>query len=97
MITLYQLVVSQCCNLVDKVCLGMGLFGDRFRRDGECWVKQQKPCQFFAKYVLPLNPELVDDYIQTTGDTDVGDIKPNYCECGTIIEKGKVKCKECKV
>ena len=72
LMTLHRLVDRQCCNLVSNVCLGVGLVWDRFREDrGECWVKNQLPCKFFTKCVLPLSPELTDDYIQITGDTAV--------------------------
>jgi hypothetical protein len=50
-----ELVKGECCNWVASRCIG---------KDSQpcCIIAQQKLCKFFAKYVLPLQPELEDKY-----------------------------------
>ena len=93
--SIYNLVDHECCNMVGGSCLGVDLFGKRFKEEGKCWIKEKEPCEFFSKCVLPIIPELTDEYIQVTNDTDVGEV--NHCaECGEAIPLSKVKCKKCK-
>jgi len=92
--TISDLINDECCNYTHNGCLGVHLSGGRFRTEGECWVKKKEACEFFTKCVLPLMPELTDEYIQTTNDTNVGDI--NHCECGNIIPPNSQKCRKCR-
>ena len=109
--TLLKLVEEQCCNLVGGKCLGVDLFGKRFKNEestiiiyqypyefeyknsGDCWIKENKPCDFFKKCVLPLAPELSEKYRKI--DSSIKEAK-RCSNCGNKIGNNERKCTICK-
>ncbi len=94
--TLLSLVKQQCCNFESDKCLGIDLFSNkRFKEEGGiCWIEEKKPCGFFAKCVLPLNPELTDEYNELVDNTE--EVESNSCSCGREIGIKERKCAICK-
>ena len=96
-ITLNSLVRNECCNLVQDSCLGVDLFGKRFRNEGECWIFNKNPCSFFTTSVLPLEPQLTEKYRKLTGDIRVESHESRFCECGEYeLRKRERYCPKCK-
>tara|TARA_Y100000294_G_scaffold148938_1_gene145547 strand:- start:145 stop:510 length:366 start_codon:yes stop_codon:yes gene_type:complete len=95
--TLNSLVRNECCNLVQGSCLGVDLFGKRFRSEGECWIFQKKPCTFFTTSVLPLEPQLTEKYRKLTKDIRVESHETRLCECGEYeLHKRERYCEKCR-
>ena len=96
-ITLNSLVRNECCNLVQDSCLGVDLFGKRFRNEGECWIFNKNPCSFFTTSVLPLEPQLTEKYRKLTKDTRVESHESRLCECGEYeLRRRERFCEKCR-
>ena len=96
-ITLTPFVKQECCNFVSDECLGIDLFGKRFRNQGICYIEEKKPCSFFASCVLPL--AIQNGYSNVVRQYEKIDqpIKIRTCECGVVLSKGRQYCDICKV
>jgi hypothetical protein len=50
-----KLIRKECCNMINGNCL--------LRKDSQCCIiGKQELCKFFARCVLPLQPELEASY-----------------------------------
>jgi hypothetical protein len=58
-----------------------------------CRIEEKKPCGFFAKCVLPLAPELTEQYSKL--DSSLLAYETKRCKCGQEIDSNKRKCATC--
>ena len=65
-----------------------------YKVSGSCWIEKGKPCSFFEKCVLPLAPELTEQYSKPDSSVLVHESK--RCKCGKEIDSNKRKCIDCK-
>lgn len=92
--TLINLVKQECANYVNSECIGVDLMKKMFNKTGVCWiVKDKKSCEYFKRYVLPLELSLTGDYNKI--DSSVGVIEVKRCKCGEKLEKFKQYCSKC--
>jgi|TARA_B100001964_G_scaffold97307_1_gene108895 hypothetical protein len=97
-ITLLTFVRQQCCNFIPNECLGVDLFGKRFRNQGVCHIVEKEPCLFFERCVLPVANQMgggnvVRQYQRVNGFELA---KTRYCECSVELLKNKKFCKKCR-
>ena len=96
-ISLASFVKQECANFVSSECLGVDVFGKRFRNEGECWIFNKNPCSFFTTSVLPLEPRLTEKYRKLTKDTRVESHESRLCECGEYeLHKRERYCEKCR-
>ncbi len=76
---LFKLVKEECCN---------------YNNSSNCWIKENKPCNHFKKCVLPLAPELSEEYMKIDSSIQVEETK--RCNCGNTIDSNERKCTTCK-
>lgn len=65
-----------------------------YQNAGLCWIQEGIPCDFFAQYVLPLNPELIDEYNELVRYAI--EVESKFCNCGREIAINERKCTICK-
>ncbi len=53
-VTLTSFLKQECCNFFSNECLGVDVFGKRFREQGICYIVEKTPCVYFVKCVLPV-------------------------------------------
>ncbi len=92
---------QECANLVNLECLGVSVFGKKFREQGACSILEDSPCLYFKICVLPLAEEKgYGDVIRQYGEIDKDSkplkLKVRKCECGQDIPKGKQLCGDCR-
>ena len=63
---------------------------------GSCWIEEKKPCPFFVKCVLPLAPELTEQYWKAIKDVSMQIEEVKSCSCGNKIYGNERKCIDCK-
>ena len=61
---------------------------------GECWIQEGISCDYFERKVLPLNPELIDEYKKLV--EYAVEVEPKTCSCGNKIGSNERKCNTCK-
>ena len=93
-ISLMTLVKQECCNFVSNECLGFDIYSKGFRSQGICHISEKRPCPYFEKCVLPLAPELTEQYSKPDSSVLVHESK--RCKCGKEIDSNKRKCIDCK-
>ena len=65
-----------------------------FNDSCECWIiKDKKPCEYFKRYVLPLEPSLNSQYNKIDNSVDIVDLR--RCKCGNVLEKHRRFCDKC--
>jgi len=65
-----------------------------YQNAGLCWIQAGMPCDYFEKYILPLNSEFIDEYNELVRYAiDVGS---KFCSCGREIGINERKCVTCK-
>ncbi len=99
--TLSSFVRQECADYVNSECLGIDVFGKRFREQGICWIMEQEPCVYFVRCVLPIAKErgygnVISAYQKIDIDSESKKIKVRNCECGESLPKGKQLCEECR-
>jgi hypothetical protein len=52
-----------------------------YQNAGLCWIQAGMPCDYFEKYILPLYPELIDEYNKLDAIEEVSE----FCNCGREI------------
>jgi hypothetical protein len=100
-ITLTSFVKQECCNFASDECLGIDVFGKRFRGQGICHVAEKEPCAYFLRCVLPVAKErgygnVISQYQKIDIDSELKDIKVRNCSCGVVLPKGKKFCEKCR-
>ena len=89
------LIKQECANLVNNECIGVLLNGKLFNDTYICHlIKDKKPCEYFKKCVLPLEPSLTEKYNEIDNTTSI--IESRTCKCGDTIVKFKRYCDKCK-
>lgn len=91
----------ECANFINLECLGVSVFGKKFREQGACFILEDKPCLYFKICVLPLAKErgyddVIDQYGEIDKDSTVSSFKVRKCECGQGMPKGKQMCEKCR-
>ena len=99
--TLASFVRHECADYVNSECLGIDVFGKRFREQGICFILENKPCVYFARCVLPIAKEkgygdVISRYQRIDINSKLLKIKVRKCECGQDIPKGKQICENCR-
>ena len=54
-VTLTSFVKHECANFISGECLGLDIHSKRFRNQGNCYITDRKPCDYFVRVVLPLS------------------------------------------
>jgi len=99
--TLSSFVKAECADYVNSECLGIDLFGKRFREQGICFILENKPCAYFVRCVLPIAKErgygdVISRYQEIDIDSKLMKFETRKCECGESLPKGKQLCEECR-
>ena len=100
-VTLASFVKLECCNFVSDECLGIDVFGKRFREQGICYIVEKKLCVYFLRCVLSIAKEkgygnVISQYQKIDIDAELKGIKVRNCSCGTELPKGKKFCDKCR-
>jgi hypothetical protein len=100
-IKLSAFVRQECADYVNSECLGIDVFGKRFREQGNCWIMEQEPCVYFVRCVLPIAKErgygnVISSYQKIDIDSEAKKNKVRNCECGESLPKGKQLCEKCR-
>ncbi len=100
-ISLASFVKQECCNFVSDECLGVDVFGKRFREQGICWIFKKKLCVFFARCVLPVAKDkgygnVISQYQKIDINSELKELKVRSCSCGVGLPKGKKLCEKCR-
>ena len=98
---LTKFVKQECANFINLECLGVSVFGKKFREQGACFILEDKPCLYFKMCVLPLVEEkgygdVIDQYEEIDKDSKSSKLKVRKCECGQDIAKSKQMCEKCR-
>ncbi len=99
--TLLSFVRQECANFCNSECLGIDVFGKRFREQGICFILENKPCVYFVRCVLPIAKDkgygdVISRYQRIDINSKLLKIKVRKCECGQDIPKGKQICENCR-
>ncbi len=98
--TLLNFAKKECCNFALDECLGVDVFGKRFRDQGVCCIEEEKPCKFFFKCVLPLAKKIgLDNVLLQYQEIESGSnlkAKARVCKCGAELPKGRRFCEKCR-
>ncbi len=99
--TLFSFVKAECADYVNSECLGIDVFGKRFREQGICFILENKPCAYFVRCVLPIAKErgygnVISSYQKIDIDSELKKIKVRNCDCGAGLPKGKKFCEKCR-
>jgi hypothetical protein len=65
-----------------------------YENSGDCRIIENKPCNYFKKYILPSAPELSEEYREIESSLQVKETK--RCNCGNKIDSNERKCITCK-
>ncbi len=100
-IKLSAFVKQECADYVNSECLGIDVFGKKFREQGSCFILENKPCAYFVRCVLPIAKErgygdVISRYQEIDIDSKLMKYKTRKCECGQDIPKGKQICENCR-
>ncbi len=100
-IKLSAFVKQECANFSNSECLGIDVFGKRFRKQGICFILENKPCAYFVRCVLPIAKErgyckVISSYQKIDIDSKLMKFETRKCECGIAIQKGKQICENCR-
>ncbi len=98
---LAKFVKQECANFINLECLGVSVFGKKFREQGTCSILEGKPCLYFKICVLPLTEargygDVISQYEKIDKDSKSLNFKVRKCECGQGIPKGKQACEKCR-
>ncbi len=99
--TLLSFVRQECANFINSECLGIDVFGKRFREQGNCYILESKPCGYFVRCLIPLAKtkgygDVIAAYQKSDIDSKLIKFKTRKCECGADIPKGKQTCENCR-
>ena len=99
--TLSSFVKQECANFVSGECIGIDVFGKRFRDQGICYIVEKRLCVYFVRCVLPRAKEngcgnVISQYQKIDIDSELKDLKVRSCSCGVEIPKGKKFCEKCR-
>lgn len=94
-----QLARDECANFNRNGCLGIrpeSLFGRTLPSMPlqSCRLMTSERCDYFEKLVLPLSPEVSDEYFGARGL--IPKKIARRCECGEALKKHQRLCDKCK-
>jgi hypothetical protein len=100
-IKLSAFVKQECADYVNSECLGIDVFGKKFREQGICFILENKPCVYFVRCVLPIARErgygdVISRYQEIDIDSKLMKFETRKCECGESLPKGKQICEKCR-
>jgi len=97
-----RLVRAECANFssVNDQCSGLTVLNELFREPGECWIFNNKPCQYFRDCILPLakyegNYEKMLNAYSKLDKAATVNTKIRHCECGEEIAPRQRCCQKC--
>jgi len=98
--TLASFVKQECCNFFTNQCLGVDVHSKRFRNQGNCYITDRKPCDYFVRVLLLLSKQkgccdkIFSEYQNI--DLAIKKDKVRQCECGRELSKRERFCKSCR-
>ena len=100
-ITLTSFIKQECANYSGDICLGIDVFGKRFRNEDMCWIiKDRKICEYFERCVLGYAKYIggFDKIFKEYQDINLSITKKEsrVCECGKELLKRERFCMKCK-
>lgn len=96
---LNKIVREECANLVRGECMGLDVWGNRFRDPGPCSILDNKPCGYFREILIPtatLRGEyepILRAYKKLDERMEGEDVR--RCECGQELLPRKRFCPRC--